>query len=201
MLKVFKVFGIEDFKYFTVDTKYSTQEHIRYLKNRTLKYIEYNPDCSVEEKKYLKGVLIPLDKVDAISRVMLSDKNCDSLYELLTTASPNGLRDSSIFEFFEISKEKTFEQTITWLSSVECAFEDNGTELPVAIYYEEIDKYQILSGQNRAFCALLLGAKEYRVSSIIHLKKDKPNYAVDFLNNKVPRKKSVIRRIKGFFFL
>lgn len=182
------------------------QKHIEYLKNRELKYINQRDYELIGEKDYEDGYAIPMDKVINILRS--NDKSIDviSLYDLLKKG--NRFRDSSLHEFFKKNRATSLQKSIDWLASKECAVSDSTTsdqstgEPPSAYYYEDLDRYFIVTGQNRAFAGLLVDAENYRVKSISRYRRKDSKTDVEIIgqsirNEKDKNKKSLLSKFKN----
>ncbi|SNZ09846.1 hypothetical protein SAMN05421503_1385 [Terribacillus aidingensis] len=151
------------------------QKHVDYLRSRKLKYINLKEYEHIKTEQYKDGYIVPMDKVINIFRSNHKDIDERSLYDLLKNG--HHFRHSSLHDFFENANATSLQSSIDWLKSTECAFSDlsavNGLsgELPSASYFEDVDKFFINTGQNRAFAGLLIGAEEYRVESISYYRR------------------------------
>lgn len=168
-------FDLNAFSSYTQGTPLSNQQHLDYLKSRSLEYIserEYDYGDS-DIKNYPNGIDIPVEKIINIFRSNSPELDGKNLYELLSQG--HTFRHRSLHEFFDEMRKTSIQGTKNWLGSNQCAITDSSGELPSAKYFEDIDKYLILTGQNRAFAALLIEANVYKVSQVIYCRpKEEP---------------------------
>ncbi|MDX8361642.1 hypothetical protein [Cytobacillus sp. IB215316] len=202
--------------YFNLNAYYSyikgspidNQKHVDYLQSRKFDYINLKEYEYIETKRYEDGYIIPMDQVINIYRSNDKDTDGWSLYELLKNG--HRFKHKSLHEFFERTNATSLQTSINWLASKECAFSDssatNGSpgELPSANYYEDVGKFFINTGQNRAFAGLLIGAKEYRVENISYYRRPRVEKESEVLEQPMKHvldnsDKSILSKLKKWF--